>query len=973
MSETLPESIQEQAEPSDTLPQLEPSLDIAQTPIPDTSLPTRAKITLPLSEEDWHTSAPVRPRITRPLALEESNASTVTPALSLSLPIARNTRPLALEETPDFTISANKESLASTESDDPTNQPTSPPRQVEMAPVNESIRQPTAPLVHAESPQQIDVPEHAPSHATPPQLVQPPRPLPAEQQPDQQGQPVPTRPSPIRPRAGSLQIHVSHATLSASAQRHRLKRLYRLQYFSRKHLRLARTSDHREQRRLWTTIWTTITSLLLLFLIIGGLAGYIAYNFIVATQGTYAGQVLTLRDLLPPDNLKIYDSQGNLIDQMTDQGIHTETPYKQIAPDLVNATVAIEDHTFWQNSGVDIPGILRAALADLANGQTVQGGSTITQQLIKQLIVGNATDATRKLSELVLAPQVNSHYSKQDIMEMYLNTIYYGHQAYGIDAAATVYFGLVDKKGQSAASQLDLAQAALLAGLPRNASLYDPARDFSTTSSRFYDVLQAMVSQGYITQVQAQDAYQEEQAPGFFRSSPTLQDQAPHFDEYVLTQLEQTYHLSRTQLSRSGLVVYTTLDVTLQNKILTVMQQHIAEIRAAHHVSNAAEVLIDFHTGAILSMLGSIDYNNRAIDGQFNVALAYRQPGSSFKPYVYVTAFAQGASPAQAVDDASTTFNVPDSKPPTYTPSNYDLHFHGHMTLRCALQNSLNVPAVRVLQHVGIANAMTTAQAMGIASYEGTPGLSLVLGGLDVRLLDHTSAMGVFANNGLRQPYYSISKVVQGTTGKVLLLHQTTAGTQVISPQLAYMMTNVLSDNTSRTPEFFDCNVLQLYANSQQDCYNGNRGVVRPAAAKTGTTQDFRDNWTVGYTTDYVLGVWAGNDDNSAMINVTGVQGAAPIWHDAMLLAEQGHPIQDFQNPGGLQRATVTYPDGVTSTDWFLPGTVPATNTNTPTPTPIFDPGQNNQPATATPYCSTFSYAFQPPAAGGIPSNGEWW
>jgi membrane peptidoglycan carboxypeptidase len=752
------------------------------------------------------------------------------------------------------------------------------------------------------------------------------------------------------------------------AQR-RLRRLYRLQYFSRKHLRRARAHDRLKRRRLWTTIWTTLTSLLLLFLLLMGATGYIAYNFITTTQHAYASQVLTLRDLLPPDNLKIYDSQGNLIDQMTDQGIHTEVPYTQIAPAVVDATVAIEDRTFWQNPGVDITGILRAALADLESGQTLQGGSTITQQLIKLLVVGNSGDVTRKLSEIVLAPQVNSHYSKQDIMEMYLNTIYYGHQAYGIDAAATVYFGLVDKQGQSAASQLDLAQSAFLAGLPRNASLYDPATNPISASNRFYTVLQAMVAQHYITQVQAQAAYQEGQSPTFFQSSPTLQDQAPHFDDYVLSQLEQMYHLSRAKLSRSGLLVYTTVNVALQKQILTVMQQHIAEIRDAHHVTNAAEVLIDFHTGAIISMLGSIDYNNPAIDGQFNVALAYRQPGSSFKPYVYVTAFAQGASPAQAVDDASTTFNVPDSNPPTYTPSNYDQHFHGHMTLRCALQNSLNVPAVRVLQHVGVDNAMATAQAMGITSYEGTPGLSLVLGGLDVRLLDHTSAMGVFANNGVRQPYYSISKIVQGTTGKVIFQHQMTAGTRVISPQLAYMMTSVLSDNTSRIPEFFDCNVLQLYANSQQACYEGNRGVVRPAAAKTGTTQDFRDNWTEGYTTDYVMGVWAGNDDNSPMINVTGVQGAAPIWHDAMLLAEQGHPIQDFQNPGGLQRATVTYPDGVTSTDWFLPGTVPQEGQQTPTP----EQDQNDQPATTTPYCSTFSYAFQPPANGGIPTNGEWW
>lgn len=918
---------------------------ITQASSSDTPLPIRAKITIPLFGASQAASASLTPRITRPLASEESDIQIVTPALSSSLPDAKIIRSPAPQMMGEQTST-------------PTPPPAETSASAALAPQNNTPTRPS-----------LDQIEPHPLLAKPLPVAALPQAIQARQS---------TRPS-IPPGQGnahathqqgrSLQPYAPRVLLHASISQRKLKRIYRLQYFSRKHLRRARISDHRERRHLWTTIWTTTASLFLLFLLIVGVTSYIAYNFIVATQGTYAGQVLTLRDLLPPDNLKIYDAQGNLIDQMTDQGIHTQVPYKQIAPDLVNATVAIEDRTFWQNSGVDITGILRAALADLESGQAVQGGSTITQQLIKQLIVGNANDASRKLSELVLAPQLDSHYSKQDIMEMYLNTIYYGHQAYGIDAAATVYFGLLDKDGQSAASQLDLAQAAFLAGLPRNASLYDPATHFVTASSRFYDVLQAMVAQHYITQVQAQTAYQEGQAPDFFRSSPTLQDQAPHFDEYVLTQLEQMYHLSRAQLSRSGLAVYTTIDVALQNQILTVMQQHIAEIRDAHHVTNAAEVLIDFHTGAIISMLGSIDYNNSAIDGQFNVALAYRQPGSSFKPYVYVTAFAQGASPAQAVDDASTTFSVPNSNPPTYTPSNYDQHFHGHMTLRCALQNSLNVPAVRVLQHVGVNNAMATAQAMGITSYEGTPGLSLVLGGLDVRLIDHTSAIGVFANNGVRQPYYSISKIVKGTTGQVLFQHQTTPGTQVISPQLAYMMTSVLSDNTSRTPEFFDCNVLQLYANSQQDCYNGNRGAVRPAAAKTGTTQDFRDNWTVGYTTDYVMGVWAGNDDNSPMINVTGVQGAAPIWHDAMLLAEQGHPIQNFQNPGGLQQATVTYLDGVTSTDWFLPGTVPNNAKQTPTPTP----NQDTQPATATPYCSTFSYAFQPPAAGGIPSNGEWW
>jgi len=749
-------------------------------------------------------------------------------------------------------------------------------------------------------------------------------------------------------------------------RRQQLKRLYRLQYFSRKHLRRARASDRRARRTLWTTIWSTTSVCFLLVLALATTAGYIASNFITTTRETYAGQVLTLRDLLPPDNLKIYDSQNRLIDQLSDQGLHTAVSYRQMAPAVVNATVAIEDHTFWQNQGIDILGILRSALADLESGQPLEGGSTITQQLIKLLVVGNSSDIVRKLSEIVLAPQVNDRYSKQDILEMYLNTIYYGHQAYGIDAAATVYFGLQDSPGHSAASQLDLAQAALLAGLPRNASLYDPFTHSQTSLARFYSVLEAMVAQHMISQLQAQAAYQEGQSPDFFQTSPALQDQAPHFDDYILTQLEQIFHLKRAQLSRSGLLVSTTLDLALQQKILTLMQQHIAEIRAAHHVTNAAEVLIDFHSGAILSMLGSINYYDSSIDGQFNAALGYRQPGSSFKPYVYVTAFAQGASPAQAVDDAPTTFATPESKPATYAPGNYDDRFHGHMTLRCALQNSLNVPAVRVLAHVGIDNAMAMARTMGITSTEGTAGLSMVLGGLDVRLLDHTSAMGVFANGGVRQPAYAITKVVRATTGTVLFQYLVTSGLQVITPQLAYMMTSVLSDNTARLPEFFDCNVLQLYTNSQQDCYNGQRGPVRPAAAKTGTTQNFRDNWTVGYTTDFVMGVWAGNDDNSPMIDVTGVQGAAPIWHDAMVLAEQGRPIQDFQNPGGLQQLTVTYPDGVTASDWYLPGRAPQQEM---TPTPVPTAGQG----APTPYCGDYTFAFAPPPGDGIPTNGAWW
>ncbi len=793
---------------------------------------------------------------------------------------------------------------------------------------------------------------------------------------------------PLAPRNAGATLPVPARTIrSRSAAQKVWRRKKILRHLSRKHLRAARATEYRASRRLWSGIGTIFLALLLTLLSVGTAGSIGVYSFYSQTQNKYERQVITLRDLLPQDNLKMYDSKGVPLMQMTDQGVHTSVSFDEVAPVLIRATVATEDKNFWTNEGIDILRIFRAAIDNLDNGQVVEGGSTITQQLIKNLVVGNQATLSRKLQEVVLTPQVNSLYTKRDILEMYLNSIYYGQQAYGIDAAATMYFGIEDQPGKRAASQLDLAQAAMLAGIPSNPSAFDPLLHPKAGFQRFQTVLGLMVTQHYITRVEALDAMKEAQSPHFFKKAPSLLDRAPHFTSFVLDQLVHIFGLkNRSQLSRSGMIVNTTLDINLQDKIQKIAQRHIAELRAAHNLTNAAEVLIDYHSGAIISLLGSIDYNNTAINGQFDVATqGYRQPGSSFKPYVYVTAFKQGASPAQAIVDAPTTIANPGGSPAFYSPTNYDLSFHGHMTMRCALQNSLNVPAVRVLKHVGISAAMQTAKDMGITSYEGTPGYSLVLGGLGIRLIDHTSAMGTFANGGVHVGYYAVSKVVSAASHKVIYQHQIDQGKRVISPQLAYMMTNVLSDNTARIPEFFDCNVLQLYSKSQDNCYNGDRGIVRPAAAKTGTTQNFRDNWTVGYTTDYVMGVWAGNDDNSPMYNVTGVQGAAPIWHDSMLVAEQGHPIRDFINPGGLEQATVTYPDGVKTTDWFIPGTVPTFTRPTPvptptdaatpgqgTPTPTPQPGGDNPiPPQAHPYCpSVFSFVDNPPANQ---SGNGWW
>ncbi len=498
---------------------------------------------------------------------------------------------------------------------------------------------------------------------------------------------------------------------------------------------------------------------------------------------------------------------------------------------------------------------------------------------------------------------------------MYLNTIYYGEHAWGADAAAFSYFNLQDKPDASAASQLDIAQAAMLAGIPSSPLARDPFLHPQAALLRMQEVLTQMQLQGYITPEQERAALFEASQPDFLHHGVIKNDYAPHFVNYAIDELESVLHVKRSDLSRAGLVVSTTLDLPLQNQVLKIAQQHIAALAAAHHMSNAAEVLIDFHNGDIRVLLGNINPND-PVSGAFDVASqGYRQSGSSFKPFIYATAFAQGLSPGMPVEDEPLTVQMCCGLPP-YTPSNYDLRYHGLISLRYALQNSFNIPAVKMLLKTGVDSALHTAQVMGIDSYEGTPNYTMVLGTLGVHLLDETSAYGTFANGGVRILPHAID-TVRDIQGKVIY-HFIPQGKRVISKQVAFMITNVLSDNNSRTYEFGPCSALYLYSNSQTQCYQGNPGTIRPAATKTGTTNNFDDNWTVGYTTDYVMGVWAGNNDNSPMVNVTGVDGAAPIWHDSMLLAEQGYPITGFPYPGGLIKKTVHYPEGITTTDWYL-------------------------------------------------------
>lgn len=633
-----------------------------------------------------------------------------------------------------------------------------------------------------------------------------------------------------------------------------------------------------------------------------------------ATQQRYQQQVTTLDDILPKDSLRMYDTHGTPLYQAIDQGIQTSVPLAKISPNLAHAEIAIEDQYFYTNPGYDITGIVRATLSNFTKGHVVSGGSTITQQVIKNAIVGNQETVVRKLQEIILAPAVTRQYTKEQILSMYLNTTYYGEQAYGAEAAAFIYFNLQDTPKATAASQLDIAQAAMLAGIPSAPIGRDPFLHPKAAQMRVQEVLQQMYTQGYITHIEEEQALLETQQPNFLHHGIIKNTLAPHFVRYALNELAQELHVKIPDLSRAGLVVSTTLDLPLQDKVLKIAQSHIAALAKAHNMSNAAEVLIDYHNGDIRVMLGNINPSDPRT-GAFDVASqGYRQPGSSFKPFIYATAFSQGVSPGEAVLDG------PLSVPmccglPSYVPQNYDLRYHGLITYRYALQNSFNIPAVKLVMKTGVDESLHTAQVMGINSYQGTPNYTIVLGSLGVHLLDETSAYGVFANGGVRVAPHAINTVtdIQGH----VILHMQPTGKRVLSKQTAFLVTNVLSDNSSRTFEFGKCSALDLHSSTETQCYLGNPGTIRPSAAKTGTSTDFRDNWTVGYTSDYVMGVWAGNNDNSAMVNVTGVDGAAPIWHDSLLLAEQGHPIVGFSNPGGVVKKTVSY-GGITTTDWYL-------------------------------------------------------
>jgi 1A family penicillin-binding protein len=578
---------------------------------------------------------------------------------------------------------------------------------------------------------------------------------------------------------------------------------------------------------------------------------------------------------------QIYDRNGHLLHEIVDPsgGRRILVPFEQISPHLINATVATEDERFWQHPGVDPVAFVRAVWYNLQEQRIVSGFSSIPQQVARLVLLSpeERTQQTvkRKVREAVLASEISRRYTKEEILEIYLNEINYGNLAYGIEAAAETYFG---KK----AGELTLAEASLLAGLPQAPAYWDPYSNWEGAKRRQAVVLDLMVEAGYITQAEAETA----KAAELNLSPLEFHVEAPHFVTWVQQLLEQKY--GADVIYRSGLRVTTTLDSRLQDMAQEEVRAHLATLKD-RHATNAAVVAMKPDTGEILAMLGSADFNNVEIDGQVNVALRLRQPGSSIKPVTYVTALEKGWTPATLIWDVKTEFRDALGRP--YVPKNYDGQEHGPVLVRQALARSLNIPAVKTLEFVGLPAMLDTAHRLGIASLNRPDyGLSLTLGGGDVTLLEMVGAYGVFANDGKRVPPVTILRI-EDAAGRVIEEYRAPVEEQVISPQHAYLITDILADNQARAPSFGQNSPLKL---------------SRPAAAKTGTTDDWHDAWTLGYTPDLVAGVWVGNADNTEMRNVSGARGAAPIWHNFMERALVDQPARQFARPDGIEEFEIS-------------------------------------------------------------------
>ncbi len=640
----------------------------------------------------------------------------------------------------------------------------------------------------------------------------------------------------------------------------------------------------------------------LIFLVCGGLALAGGAYLFYANELPSADKLATVNT---QQSTKIYDRNGGLLYEILDPnlGRHTIIPPEKIPLVLKQATLATEDPTFYTNPGVDWYGVARAIYYLVRYQRPVSGASTITQQLIKNTLLSPEQTVERKIKEAILALEVTRRYSKDQILAFYLNTINYGNHSYGIEAAAQSYFS-------KDVTQLDLAEASMLAGLPQLPAIYDPCLNPDMALERQNTVLGLMQDQGYISQAQAASAAHEMQqrvASEEFISKCRAglnYTAAPHFVEYVRQELEAKY--GPDVVNNGGLQVYTTLDPQVQSIVEDEARKQIAALKTKN-VKSAAAVVANPQTGEIYAMLGSVDFNDPNIDGQVNVATRPRQPGSSIKLLTYLTAFEKGWTPATPIYDLVTDF--PNGAQPPYRPTNYDNKEHGLIPVRLALANSYNIPAVKTLYFIGVPELMATAQRLGITTFTDPSryGLALTLGGGEVKLVELTGAYATIANDGKRVPLTPFKKILDGT-GRVMFdaSNSDAVPAQVTDPRYAYLLTSILSDNNARTPAFGANSPLK---------------VSRPAFVKTGTTNDYKDNWTLGGTTELVIGVWVGNPRGEAMQNVSGITGAAPIWHNVFervyqqVDAFKGIAPHPFPIPAGLVQEEVCNESGLVPTE----------------------------------------------------------
>ena len=550
---------------------------------------------------------------------------------------------------------------------------------------------------------------------------------------------------------------------------------------------------------------------------------------------------------------------------------------RDVSPVMIRATLAAEDVSFYTHPGYDVRGIIRAVVNDLTRRRSgTQGGSTITQQLVKRLLLSSEQTYIRKMRELVLAVQVEEVYSKDEVLELYLNQVFYGNQSYGIEAAALSYF---DKH----ASDLNLAEATILAGLVQAPSDYDPVINPKAALDRQDDVLSVMVRYQMVTQAEADEARLEAEAFAYKQLRTDIK--VPHFAFFAREQLSRRVD---PEALRGGLSVITTIDLAQQQMAQDIVTKRVAGLKS-QRVNNGALAAINPRTGEILAMVGSVDFNNAEIDGQVNVATSLRQPGSAFKPLAFAALFAtRKFLPATTVIDEAIT--RPDASAPSgiYRPVNYDGKFHGTVTLRSALANSYNIPALLVQETIGTKELVRFARALGIVT--PLPEVeSLTLGAGTVRLLDMVGAYAAFANDGIRvdpTPFLRISS----KSGTVIWDATEVRGERVLPSEAAYMVTSVLSENRARYPMFGT--VLDLAGG-------------RIAAVKTGTTNDYKDSLTIGYTPSLVVGVWVGNTDSKPMMQVAGSLGAGGIWKEFMDTWLKGQPQETFPMPATVRTGMV--------------------------------------------------------------------